>query len=66
MKQLKIAFATSIQSDVVPFITALKSINERFGDVINACFWVNDESKNKGANMLIILKILQRLPKLHT
>jgi cobaltochelatase CobN len=50
MKQLKIAFATSIQSDVVPFITALKSINERFGDVINACFWVNDESKNKGAN----------------
>jgi cobaltochelatase CobN len=50
MKQLKIAFATAIQADIMPLISALKSVNQRFGEVITTRFWVDDDSGRRVAN----------------
>jgi len=36
MAQIKIAFITTIPTDAVPFISAVKSINERIGEVVKA------------------------------
>ncbi len=42
MKKFRIAFTSSIQTDAVPFIAALKSVNEHLGDIVIARFW-NDK-----------------------
>jgi cobaltochelatase CobN len=34
----------------MPFISALKSVNQRFGEVIAVRFWVNDDSGRRVAN----------------
>ena len=43
MKQLKIAFITTIPTDTIPFIFALKTVNERFGEVAQARLWTGGD-----------------------
>jgi cobaltochelatase CobN len=39
MKRLKIAFATTNPTESAPFSLAFTSVNDRFGDIINAYLW---------------------------
>ena len=43
MRQLKIAFITTIPTDTIPFISALKTVNERFGEVAQARLWTGGD-----------------------
>jgi cobaltochelatase CobN len=47
MNPLKIAFTSTTQVDTLPFLSALKSVNGRFGEVVDARFWFDtDFNKN--------------------
>ncbi|MCW4017812.1 MAG: cobaltochelatase subunit CobN [Candidatus Bathyarchaeota archaeon] len=46
MKHLKVAFATTNPSDTKPFMSALQSVNQRFGDVITARLWSGGDFGN--------------------
>jgi cobaltochelatase CobN len=39
MKQVKLAFTSTTQVDTLTFLSALKSVNERLGEVVDARFW---------------------------
>jgi cobaltochelatase CobN len=49
MKQLKIAFITTIPTDTIPFISALKTVNERFGEVVQARLWTGGDFRDFGS-----------------
>lgn len=48
MKQLKIAFITTIPTDTIPFISALKTVNERFGEVAQVRLWTGGDFRDFG------------------
>jgi cobaltochelatase CobN len=49
MKQLRIAFTTTIPTDTVPFISALKTVNERFGGIAVARLWTGGDFRDFGS-----------------
>ncbi|MCW4010839.1 MAG: cobaltochelatase subunit CobN [Candidatus Bathyarchaeota archaeon] len=49
MSKLKIAFITTIPTDAVPFISALKTVNDRFGDIATARLWSGGDFRDFGS-----------------
>ena len=47
-KQTKIAFVTTIPTDAVPFISAVKSINERTRETVKTCLRTGGDFRNFG------------------
>jgi cobaltochelatase CobN len=48
MAQLKIAFVTTIPTDAMPFISAVKSVNEKSGATVNACLRTGGDFRDFG------------------
>jgi cobaltochelatase CobN len=48
MNSFKIAFATTHPGDTAPFASALKSVNEKFGDIVTAHFWCGGDFSGDG------------------
>ncbi|MBT0159901.1 cobaltochelatase subunit CobN [Candidatus Bathyarchaeota archaeon A05DMB-2] len=49
MTQIKIAFITTIPTDAVPFIAAVKSINERLGDIVKTKIQIGGDFRAFGS-----------------
>ena len=73
MTQTKIAFITTIPTDAVPFISAVKSVNERIGTVIKAYFRTGGDFRDFGnlddfiqfaqKSHIVILHLMGDLPE---
>jgi cobaltochelatase CobN len=48
MAPLKIAFVTTIPTDAMPFISAVKAVNEKNGEVVNACLRTGGDFRDFG------------------
>jgi cobaltochelatase CobN len=49
MKKLKIAFTTTIPTDTIPLISALKAVNERFDEIAQARIWTGGDFRDFGS-----------------
>ncbi|MCW4024477.1 MAG: cobaltochelatase subunit CobN [Candidatus Bathyarchaeota archaeon] len=76
MKQLKIALATTIPSDTIPFIEAVKTINQRYGDIVQARMWTGGDFRDFGSSSdfiqfaktahVTLVHLMGNLPELNT
>jgi cobaltochelatase CobN len=49
MPQTKIAFITTLPTDAIPFISAVKSVNERTGEVVKTCLRTGGDFRDFGS-----------------